>query len=189
MRDRLVGRYRASAPPVRSNILETARRLTLEKGAVPSLNAVVEAAGVSKGGLIHHFPTRSALVAGLARQSLDEVDDVMAAAAAEGTATRTWLQLSLPDGNERALMQALVSSFQPTGDDFGPLLADAKAAIARWEAYIAVEVGDTLRAHVIRLVGDALVTNALVGLGDGDQAVDDLLRFLAPEHRSSKDAR
>lgn len=174
---------------MRANILETARRLTLEKGVVPSLNTVVEAAGVSKGGLIHHFPTRSALVAGLARHSLDEVDDAMTAAAAAGTAARTWLELSLPDGDERAVMQALASSIRPTDDDFGSLLADAKTAIARWEAQIAAEVGDALRAHVIRLVGDALVTNALVGLGDSDKTIDDLLKFLAPEHSTSENAR
>lgn len=174
---------------MRSHILETARRLTLERGAVPSLNTVVDAAGVSKGGLIHHFPTRSALVAGLARQSLDEVDAAMAAASTAGTPARTWLELSLPDGDERAVMQALASSFRPTDDDFGPLLADAKTAIARWEAYIAEEVGDALRARVIRLVGDALVANALVGLDDVDKTVDDLLSFLSPEPGSSEHTR
>lgn len=174
---------------MRSNILETARRLTLEEGTVPSLNAVVAAAGVSKGGLMHHFPTRSALVAGLARQSLDEVDAAMVKAAAAGTAARTWLELSLPDGNDSALMQALAASFHSGDAVFETLMADAKRAIARWEALIAAEVGDALRAHVIRLVGDALVTNALVGLGDSDDAVDDILRFLTPEHRQSETAR
>ncbi|MFG6444238.1 TetR/AcrR family transcriptional regulator [Microbacterium sp. P06] len=163
---------------MRSHILETARRLTLDGGAVPSLNAVAEAAGVSKGGLMHHFPTRSALVAGLARESLEEVDAAMSRAAAAGTAARTWLELSLPDGDERALMQALASSFRPTDGDFGPLLSDSAVAIARWEALIAAEVGDTVRAHVIRLVGDALVANALVGLNAVDEDVDDLLRSL-----------
>lgn len=174
---------------MRSQILHTARRLTLEGGAVPSLNAVVEAAGVSKGGLMHHFPTRSALVVGLARQALDEVDAAMAEAAAVGAAARTWLELSLPDDNDRALLQALASSFRPTDDEFGPLLRDSVIAIDRWEALIASEVGDEIQAHAIRLVGDALVANSLVGLNRVQENVDALLRFLTFERASTDDAR
>ncbi|MFE1644797.1 TetR/AcrR family transcriptional regulator [Microbacterium sp. P01] len=163
---------------MRSHILETARRLTLEHGLVPSLNAVAEAANVSKGGLMHHFPTRSSLVVGLARQALDEVDVAMSAAAARGTAARTWLQLSLPEGDERALMRAMASSFQPTDDDFTLLLTDSASAIARWESLIAAEVGDATQAHVIRLIGDALVGNALVGLDSPNEDVEELLGFV-----------
>lgn len=144
---------------------------------------------MSKGGLMHHFPTRTALVVGLARQALDEVDAAMVAAAAAGAAARTWLELSLPDDNDRALMQALASSFRPTDDEFGPLLRDSAIAIERWEALIASEVGDKIQAHAIRLVGDALVANSLVGLGSVHENVDALLRFLTFERASTDRAQ
>lgn len=174
---------------MRSNILETARRLTLEGGVVPPLNAVVEAAGVSKGGLMHHFPTRSALVVGLARQALDEVEAAMVAASRAGTAARTWLELSLPEDNERRLLQALASSFRRTDEEFESLLTDSAIAIVRWEALIAAEVGDKIQAHAIRLVGDALVANSLVGLESADENVNELLRFLVVERRSTESDR
>ncbi|MBM3715418.1 MAG: helix-turn-helix transcriptional regulator, partial [Actinobacteria bacterium] len=80
---------------MRDAILATARELILISGVVPSLNAVADAAGVSKGGLMHHFPSRAALIAGLAREAIAEMDREMVAAAADGSAARTWLRLSL----------------------------------------------------------------------------------------------
>lgn len=72
------------ANDMRARILSETRRLTIDAGAIPSLNAVADAAGVSKGGLIHHFPTRDSLVEGLAREALAEIDDAMTEAAARG---------------------------------------------------------------------------------------------------------
>ncbi|MHC3000516.1 TetR/AcrR family transcriptional regulator [Microbacterium sp. HJ5] len=165
---------------MREEILEVARRLTLEQGAVPSLNAVVDAAGVSKGGLIHHFPTRAALVAGLARAAMASVDAAMTTAAAAGIAATEWLRLSLPDREERELLQALAAAFHPDDSRFGELLDEAREAIARWEGMIAAEVGDPIRARVIRLVGDGLVTNAVAGVDASSADIDGLVAFLIP---------
>ncbi|MHC3000614.1 TetR/AcrR family transcriptional regulator [Microbacterium sp. HJ5] len=165
---------------MRDEILEAARRLTLERGRVPSFNAVVDAAGVSKGGLIHHFPTRAALVVGLAREALGSVDAAMTTAAAAGTAATAWLELSLPDREERELLQALAAAFDPDDSRFGELLDEAREAITRWEGMIAAEVGDPVRARVIRLVGDALVANAVAGVDASPFDIDELTSFLVP---------
>lgn len=51
---------------VRQQLLEVAARLSLEQGvAGVTLDAVSQAAGVSKGGLLHHFPNKMALLDGL----------------------------------------------------------------------------------------------------------------------------
>ncbi|PST22363.1 TetR/AcrR family transcriptional regulator [Mesorhizobium plurifarium] len=48
---------------VRRQLLEVAARLSLEQGiAAVTLDAVSQAAGVSKGGLLHHFPNKPALL-------------------------------------------------------------------------------------------------------------------------------
>lgn len=172
---------------MRQEILATARRLTLQRGAVPSLNVVVDAAGVSKGGLIHHFPTRAALVVGLAREALRQVDEAMVAAAKEARAAEEWIRLSLPDREERELMQALASAFVPGDDQFGALLEDARSAISRWEALIEDEVRDPQRARVIRLVGDALVANAVAGIDSDPTGIDELIAFLLPGSAQSGD--
>jgi AcrR family transcriptional regulator len=51
---------------VRRQLLEVAARLSRREGAGGvTLDAVSQAAGVSKGGLLHHFPNRMALLDGL----------------------------------------------------------------------------------------------------------------------------
>ncbi|WEX85962.1 TetR/AcrR family transcriptional regulator [Sinorhizobium garamanticum] len=51
---------------VRQQLLEVAARLSLEQGiGAVTLDAVSQAAGVSKGGLLHHFPNKLALLDGL----------------------------------------------------------------------------------------------------------------------------
>ncbi|WP_322410868.1 helix-turn-helix domain-containing protein [Microbacterium invictum] len=163
---------------MRDVILDAARRLLLARGVMPSLNAVAEAAGVSKGGLIHHFPSRAALIAGLATVAIDDVDTAMSAAAASHSAAETWLRLSLPGVEERELLQGLAAAFRPSDPAMQGMLDDARAAIARWESLIAAEVGDPMRARVIRLVGDALVANAVAGLDAGTDHIDELAAFL-----------
>ena len=51
---------------VRQQLLEVAARLASEQGmAAVTLDAVSGASGVSKGGLLHHFPNKNALLEGL----------------------------------------------------------------------------------------------------------------------------
>ena len=51
---------------VRQQVLDVAARLAMEKGLPAlTLDAVAQAAGVSKGGLLHHYPSKMALVDGL----------------------------------------------------------------------------------------------------------------------------
>ena len=149
---------------MRLRLLDEARRFTITEGSVPSLNALAAAAGVSKGGLVHHFPTRAALVDGLARAAIAEVDHVMLAAAAAGTASVTWLQLASPKPAEADLFRALAAAYQSIEDDGTGTLTAAAEAAGRWEALIADEVGDALTARVIRLLGDGITFNTLVGV-------------------------
>lgn len=174
---------------MRDIILGAARRLLLARGVMPSLNAVAEAAGVSKGGLIHHFPSRAALIAGLASAAIDEVDAAMSAAAATHSAAETWLRLSLPGVQERELLQGLAAAFRPSDPGMQGMLDQARAAIARWESLIAAEVGDPVRARVIRLVGDALVANAVAGVDTGPDRLDELAAFLLVDRPMTDAAR
>ena len=52
-----------SAPDTKTRILTAAEQVVLERG-VPALtlDAVAEAAGLSKGGLIYHFESKEALI-------------------------------------------------------------------------------------------------------------------------------
>ena len=147
---------------MRAQIVEVARRLTIERGVIPSLNVVAAASGASKGGLTHHFPTRDALVAALAREALAQVDAAMVLAGRNGRATETWLRLSVPSAADRDLFRALYASHHALNAEMTDVIEESTAAIARWEALMAEEVGDPVRARLVRLVGDGLAANAMI---------------------------
>ncbi|MDX3978195.1 TetR/AcrR family transcriptional regulator [Shinella sp.] len=64
---------------VRQQLLEVAARLSLEKGpGSVTLDAVSQAAGVSKGGLLHHFPNKLSLLDGLFSDLTEKLDRVLA---------------------------------------------------------------------------------------------------------------
>lgn len=155
-----------SRPTAREHILEIARRLTVESGAVPSLNTVAAAAGVSKGGFIHHFPSRDTLVTALAESAIADLDQAMTAAAAEGRAAETWLRLAVLSPDEVALFRALSATVPTLGSALHDLIGTADAANERWETMIAAEVGDPVRARVIRLVGDGLTFSSVLHAPD-----------------------
>ncbi|WP_064706158.1 TetR/AcrR family transcriptional regulator [Rhizobium bangladeshense] len=60
---------------VRQQLLEVAARLVVDEGmAAVTLDAVSAASSVSKGGLLHHFPTKNALLDALFESLLDRFD-------------------------------------------------------------------------------------------------------------------
>lgn len=60
---------------VRRRLLDCAARLAVEQGlAAVSVQAVAAAAGVTKGGLFHHFASKQALIAAVFDDLLDQLD-------------------------------------------------------------------------------------------------------------------
>lgn len=60
---------------IREALLDNAMRIAVEQGlASVTVQAVAAAAGVTKGGLFHHFPTKQALIAGMAEHYLALLD-------------------------------------------------------------------------------------------------------------------
>lgn len=74
---------------VRQQLLEVAARLSQEQGAAGiTLDAVSRAAGVSKGGLLHHFPNKIALLDGLFDDLVARFDHEIEAAMARDPEAR-----------------------------------------------------------------------------------------------------
>lgn len=60
---------------VRRALLDSAKRLAVEAGiASATVQAVSEAAGVTKGGFMHHFPSKHALVTAVFEELLETID-------------------------------------------------------------------------------------------------------------------
>lgn len=151
----------------RAAIVQATFDLTLANGAVPSLDAVVRAAGVSKGGLLHHFPTRVALLRGLAQwlsaKSIAWFDDLCDG----GSAVDAWLAASTPKSEEMnevfvlfTAMQALRAAGETADSDYGEFTSHVDRRLA--EELTGPDAQQ--RALMIRLVGDGLFFGSLLGV-------------------------
>ncbi|TKT80313.1 TetR/AcrR family transcriptional regulator [Aquamicrobium sp. LC103] len=89
---------------VRRALLDAAARIAVEQGlAAVTVQSVADAAGVTKGGFLHHFPSKQALLDTLFQEMLDQIDDnidrrMVADPVAHGTFTRAYLEAVLHDG-------------------------------------------------------------------------------------------
>ena len=165
----------------RTHILQTARTLAIQTGSIPSLDDVAQHAGVSKGGLMHHFRSRAALTEGVAMQAIEEMDQALAAAAKRGHAVETWLRLS-SSREEAALYRAMAILLTDPAHLTDDLLRRAAEAAGRWERLFAEETGDPVAAAVIHLVGDGMLLNNLSG--DASSDVDSIVQWLSTKSRT-----
>ena len=102
----------------RRAILDAAARVVAEQGGGVSLAEVAAAAGVSKGGLLHHFPGRDALLLALA----------------EDVAERLWAevhaQVDLTENRPGKLLRAYVRVLTGGGSTVAQLFAPGGLATA-----------------------------------------------------------
>lgn len=64
--------------PTRQRILRAADAIATESGAgMVSLDAVAERAGISKGGLLYHFPTKGKLLQALVENHLERIEGML----------------------------------------------------------------------------------------------------------------
>ena len=168
----------------RERILEAVGELTTARGRLPSILEVAKQVGLTKQGVLHYFPSRAALDAAVLDRAVARIDTAMteAASAEGGSPTATYLGLSSPgDGDyaATAVVLAAASSGLPTA---------VQDAVHRWEALITKEVGDPVRAEIVRLAGDGLFAEALVtGVPPATERVERLVTHLrgTPRGRQS----
>ena len=146
-------------------------------GDSPSLEKVAAAAGVSKGGLLYHFAGTTALRDGLITRALRDTDEALLRAAAERQAARAWLRLSVPDEAQRRVWAGLLATVRLVGSDvtLPPQLVEHEQ---RWQQLLTDELGDAMRAQVVRLVGDGLLLQSLSGTPPDAASVEALADHL-----------
>jgi AcrR family transcriptional regulator len=163
----------------RDRILEAYADLLAAEG---ERNATVEAvathAGVSKGGLLYHFPTKEQMSEALCDRLLVlAADDVSAMTSAPEGPARHYVRTSMYEGTPLDRTIVAVSRLQQVGN------ARARAAIeevsGNWLAVLHDTLGDLATARAIKLIGDGVYYNALhrAVAGEPDSSVvdDDLL--------------
>ena len=142
------------------DVLDAVQELTLATGRLPSILEIAKAVGLTKQGVLHHFPTRAALDAAVTRRALFRVDAAMTEAAADGSPLETYLRLSSPTGGDQVVVLVLMAALRRR--DSGEIAEEIERTVSGWQAMIADELGDPIRAEVVRLVGDGLFSEALL---------------------------
>lgn len=166
------GRYSqcmSPRPSVRPSLLSAAAALVSEQGySALTLEAVGASVGVSKGGVLYHFPTKEALVAALLEE-LTTGFDVNQRAAHEadptgpGAWTRAYLAASVAPPGEESAQVASVALLAAVGYD-PSLLKPLQDRYARWVERLDDDGLPGVDAHVVRLAADGLWAADLFGL-------------------------
>ena len=145
----------------RETVLDAFERVISDRGErAATLDAVAAEAGVSKGGLLYHFSSKSDLVDGLVDRlgRLGAEDLVTLRDAPEGI-VRRFIRSSVVVGTPFDNTYLAVARLAQSG--VYPAANDALGAIeSGWRSLIEESVGDAAVAKLVLLVSDGLYYNA-----------------------------
>ena len=154
----------------KARILDAAEEVVLRDGVARlTLDAAAAEAGLSKGGILYHFPTRDSLVAGMVAKIIEEFDhDIECRLEADrrpGCFTRAYIGATMepsdprPDREDR-LGAALIAAAAAQPE----LLAPLQRAAERWQGRLEDDGLDPTTATLLRLACDGLWMCDLFGL-------------------------
>lgn len=148
-------------PSHREVILDAFQDLIVELGAANvTLEDTATRAGLSKGGLLYHFPSKSDLFAGLCDRLTGAIETAIAEAPADPAGLVRWYLDAATDVvvGVDTLWLALFAATHAVDDDIAAILRELFARYSTPLRALPAVLGE----HV-RLVGDGLYFNALVG--------------------------
>jgi len=148
-------------PAARDRILDAAEQLVAAQGASNlTLDAVAQAAGVSKGGLLYHYPNKDALLAAMIERHCDDLDercarelDGLPADQPSSRLKATILGVLTPRAGREDLGAALLAA----AANKPALLDGARARYADHVAQLTASGGCFARSAVIMLAVDGLM--------------------------------
>jgi AcrR family transcriptional regulator len=147
-----------------SQIIQAALAVAADKGAGKvTLDAVAKVAGVSKGGLIYHFPSKEALISAMVQHLLDEAESKRSQQAqlepstlAAVLQTRAHFTAQISGNTAMAILAAAAE--QPS------LLKPVQQHNQEVLRQIQSEHGDSLQATLLLLASEALIYHDLLNL-------------------------
>lgn len=135
------------------------------------IEAIAADAGISKGGLLYHFPSKEALVGGLLDRMLERFDRHQTELCDSdntriGAWTRAYLSSTVtgdgkPADNSAQLMAGILATL---GRDSAHL-DSVREHFAAWHRRLETDGIDPTTATIVRLAADGLWLSALLGLG------------------------
>jgi AcrR family transcriptional regulator len=165
MAEKPVRKRRKSGDEIRTAIVNAATRIVMEQGAARmTLADVAKAAGISKGGLLHYFASKDALIRSMITAGLDSFEEKTTAMVASdptpGSYLRAYITTSFPAERADDIAAAMIAGIATDPD----LLADYAVESTKWSDRLRDDGLDYLHAEVIRLAVDGLYFNEAIGL-------------------------
>jgi AcrR family transcriptional regulator len=166
------GGPRRDSTATKRRILDAAEQVVLRDGVGHlTLDAAAHEAGLSKGGVLYHFPTRDSLVAAMVTRIIEQFEEDIASylpeagtpeASAPGAFARAYVRSTLEPAapGEERLGAALLAAAAAEPD----LLVPLQEAADGWQARLVDDGLDPTLATVIRLACDGLWLCDLFGL-------------------------
>jgi len=158
----------ADAPTVRDRLLNAAELVVVRDGVANlTLDSVARDAGVSKGGLLYHFPTKSSLILAIVERMATHCEAEHAKAVATNAGK--------PGGFTRAYLDARSEPMSPeeipihtaiiaaSGSD-PHLLEPFRKRLGDWQARIESDGIDPVTASIVRLAIDGLCLSTMLGV-------------------------
>lgn len=190
------GRYTRMIRGRKQRALETRERLlqaavsALQREGLRALtlDAVAHEAQMSKGGLLHHFPSKDALSGALLQQLFENFEGrVKAYYEADAPAPGRWLRAYVrATYEENPLPLELVTLLLVAVTENQDLLSLIQEDTERWQQRLSNDGVSAARATVVRQAADAHWTERLINPTYGDAAfrqavTDDLIRLTQTE--------
>jgi len=148
---------RVPPPSTREQILDAANAVVALKGVANlTLEEVAREAGLSKGGVLYHFPSKEALTAAMIERFIRRFDDAMTEVAARdpverGSYTRAYVRVSMgdiPGGTD--LIDRVNGSLTAALANYPERLAPVREQGARSQKLVANDGLDPILASIIR---------------------------------------
>lgn len=150
-----------------SKILKAAAYIVQSDGILNlTLEAAAKRAGVSKGGLLYHFPSKDALVAGMVQYLMQNYMDNIEKNANQDTLlhgrwTRSFIRETSEQSNPDKHMDAGLMAAAAINRS---LLKPVQDAYEQWQDHIDDDGLDPINATVLRLAVDGLWFSEIFGL-------------------------
>lgn len=155
----------------RSRIICAAEDVVIRDGVAKlTLDAAAHEAGVSKGGVLYHFPSRAALVAAMVDRFVVSFEADLArhgcAGGGPGDFVRAYIDATVSpslepgDPREQHLGAALLAGVASDPDMLEPL----RSRFASWQASVEADGIDEVTGTIVRLACDGMWLTELFGL-------------------------
>ncbi len=160
-----------NASNTRDRILDSLQDILVGEGySAVTLEAVARDAGVSKGGLLYHFPSKTAMLTGLIeRLRVLAEEEFREAVEGEEGVVRVFLRTSLPRSpEERELYWAVIAALRGQEDMPEEAVRTVQGLFSRWGDLLHEELTDPVLAEIVLRAGDGLYMAAIAGLPQPD---------------------